>query len=75
VGEKLISIVWETWDYVSKAGMSLADGGGEIGKAKEIFLEAIFSVNAVGGTYKWLANTQQSWANFCEHLRTKFLHC
>jgi hypothetical protein len=51
-GREVDSIVWETWDYVSKAGMSLADGGGEIGKAKEIFLEAIFSVNAVRGTYK-----------------------
>jgi len=32
------SIAWETWDYVSKTGMGLADGRGEIGKAKEIFL-------------------------------------
>jgi hypothetical protein len=36
------SIAWETWYYVSKAGVGLADGGGEIGKVKEIFLGSIF---------------------------------
>ena len=51
-GREVDSIVWETWDYVPKAGMSLADGGGEIGKAKEIILESMFSDNVVGGTYK-----------------------
>ena len=51
-GREVDSVAWETWDHVSKARMGLADGGGEIGRAKEIFLEAIFSVNVVGGTYK-----------------------
>jgi hypothetical protein len=51
-GREVASIAWETWDYVSKAGMGLADGRGEIGKAKEIFIESMFSDNVVGGTYK-----------------------
>jgi hypothetical protein len=43
-GREVDSIVWETWDYGSKAGKGLVDGGGELGKAKEIFLDVIFVI-------------------------------